>query len=134
MLIDSKWAVKTTGGSEDLATDGTTAVLSDYFDLKAVSGWADGGGEVFLVVRTKTNAATTGEKFTLSILDSDASGGTYVSKADLSIARASWVAGTIAAKIAMPKGIRQFVKVNLVSAGSGTMANALTVNAAFVTE
>jgi len=134
MLIDSKWVVKTTGGSEDLATSGTTAALSDYFDLKAVSGWADGGGEVFLVVRTKSKTAITGERFELSIQDSDASGGTYVSKVLIPIPLASWVADTIAAKIAIPNGIRQFVKVNIVSAGSGTMANVLTVNAAFVTE
>ena len=132
MLIDTKWVFRTSGGSEDLATSGTTPVLSDYIDLKAVSGYGDGGGAMFATVRVKSTTATTGASFAISIADCDTSGGTYVARSEKIVPLADVVANTVIAHLPFPQNVRQFIKLSVVPAAS--MANALTVNGAITTE
>ena len=132
MLMDTKWVFRTSGGSEDLATSGTTPVLSDYVDLKAVSGYGDGGGAMFATVRVKSTTATTGASFAISIADCDTSGGTYVARSEKIVPLADVVANTVIAHLPFPQNVRQFIKLSVVPAAS--MANALTVNGAITTE
>ena len=132
MLIDTKWVFRTSGGSEDLATSGTTPVLSDYIDLKAVSGYGDGGGAMFATVRVKTTTAAAGASFAVSIADCDTSGGTYVARSEKVVPLADVVANTVIAHLPFPQGCRQFIKLSVVPAAS--MTGALTVNGAITTE
>lgn len=132
MLIDSKWVFKTGAGSEDLATSGTTAVASDYIDLAATSGWADGGGDLFATVRCKTTTAAAGASFTISIDDCATSGGTYVARSAKVVPLADVVAGTVIAMIQFPRDVKRYIKLNVAPASS--MTGALTVNAAITTE
>ena len=132
MLIDTKWVFRTAGGSEDLATSGTTPVLSDYIDLKAVSGYGDGGGAMFATVRVKSTTAAVGASFAVSISDCDTSGGTYVARSEKIVPLADVVANTVIAHLPFPKGCRQFIKLSVTPAAS--MTGALTVNGAVTTE
>lgn len=132
MLLDSKWTFKTSGGSEDLATNATTGVTSDYIDLKAVSGYADGGGELTAVGRVKSTTAAAGASFTITLTDCDTSGGTYVAVGTKTVALASAVANSVLFEIPFPAGIREFVKLTITPAAS--MTGALTVNAGVFAE
>ena len=127
MLLDSKWIFKTSGGSEDLATNATTGVTSDYIDLKAASGYANGGGELNAVGRVKSTTAAAGANFVITLTDCDTSGGTYVAVGTKTVLLAAVVANTVMFEIPFPDDIRQFVKLTITPAAS--MTGALTVNA-----
>jgi hypothetical protein len=130
--MDAKWAFKTTAGSEDLATSATTAVTSDYIDLEAVSGYADGGGALYAVGRSKSSTAAAGASFTFTLTDCDTSGGTYVAVGTKTVVLASCVTGKFLFSIPFPMEIRQFVKLTITPAAS--MTGILTVNAGVATE
>jgi len=129
MMIDSKWVLKDTNGSEDLATSDTSAVESDYIDLKTAD-WKNAGRPLVLVVGVKSTTAAGGSGFTISIEDCDTSGGSYADIAVRTVPLASCTAGNIVAEIPLPYGTRQFIKAKITPVGS--MTGALTCNAAFV--
>lgn len=128
MIIDEKWVLKTSGGSEDLATSGTTAVTSDYIDL-GTADWQDAGRPLTLFANVTSNTAATGADFTFEIQDCDTSGGTYVAIASKTIARTALTVGTVV-EILLPFKTRRFLKVKITPGSS--MTGVLTCRAAFV--
>jgi hypothetical protein len=131
MIIDDMFYFRTSAGSEDLATDATTAIESDPINLRA-AGYADGGGELVVVVRCKSTTAAVGASFAIGIESCATTGGTYVIDASKTVLLASVIANTILAEIRVPLGIKQFIKLIVTPAAS--MTGALTVNGAVRTE
>lgn len=128
MIIDEKWVIKTTGGSEDLATSGTTAVVSDYIDL-GTANWQDAGRPLTLFTNVVSNSAATGADFTFEIQDCDTSGGTYTTIASKTVARTALTAGTVV-ELLLPYKTRRYLKVKITPGAS--MTGTLTCRAAFV--
>lgn len=130
MIIDSKWVLKTAGGSEDLATSGTTAVTSDYIDL-ASPGYMNAGRPMSVKFVVKATTAAAGTNFTFDILDCDTAGGTYVSVGSKTIARTDLVAAS-KWDMLVPFNTRRYIKFSITPGAS--MTGALTVNAAIVNQ
>lgn len=131
MLIDAKTLILTTGGSEALATNATTAVTSDYIDFKA-AGYSDGGGDLFLTVRCVSTTAAAGTYFDIQITDATTSGGTYTARATKRVLLAEAVASTVIANIPFPMDMKQYMRVTITP--SASMTGILTVNAAVTTQ
>ena len=130
MILDAKWRFKTSGGSEDLATSGTTAVTSDFINLLG-SGYADGGSELIARVRCKSTTAAAGASFTVAVKHCDTEGGTYVDAVSVVVALASVVESTELAALRLPLGLKKYLKLVVTPAAS--MTGALTVNAGIAT-
>lgn len=128
MIIDEKWVLKTTGGSEDLATSGTTAVISDYINL-GTAEWQNAGKPLTLFTNVVSNSAATGTDFTFEIQDCDTYNGTYTTIASKVVARTALTAGAIV-ELLLPYKTRQFLKFKVTPGAS--MTGALTVRSAFV--
>jgi hypothetical protein len=127
MIIDAKTAFKTSGGSEDLATNATAEVLSDYLDTKA-PGFFDGGHYATVEFWIKSTTAAAGTYFDFEIRDCATSGGTYVKKTSERVALADATANKLVCKHTLPQNMKQFIKVACVP--SASMTGALTMNAA----
>lgn len=136
MLHDNKLRFRLSNGSVDLTTSGTTVAESDYIDLRAVpawnSGYADGGGNLYVDVWIKSiSTPAGGADFTFALTDCDTSGGTYVAVASKVIARASATQG-VRFRLRFPVGIRRYIKFKVTPAAS--MTGGITVNASIVTD
>ena len=130
MISDAKWRFKTSGGSEDLATSGTTEVTSDYIGLVA-GGYADGGSELVARVRVKSTTAAVGASFNVAVMECATSGGTYTVAVQKTVPLASVIAGTEIAALRLPLGLKKFIELVVTPAASTT--GALTVNAGIFT-
>lgn len=131
MLIDAKFAIVTTGLSEDMLTSGTTPLLSDYIDVKS-AGYTDAGGNLFLYVRVKSTTAAAGASFLFEIQSAATAGGSYVTAESRTIPLAQIVAGKEILKLPIPPGMNQFWKIQIT--GASGMTGGATFNMAIIPE
>lgn len=127
MVYDELTKFKTTGGSEDLATSGTTEALSAAIALDT-DGFADGKANHVLRVRCKTTTLAAGASVRVVLRHCDTEGGTYTEAIGKDVLLAAVIANTEIASLKLPFGLKAFVKLALVPAAS--MTGALTANAA----
>lgn len=128
-LLDKEWAFKNAGDtSEDITLNGTTVVYTKSIDTKKLpllgtalddprKGYADGGAPLYLYVRVKTVGTAADETFALqdSIDDS-----TYADKSSVKVLTSAIVADTTVVKIALPVGLRRFIRVSGVGSAACT--------------
>ena len=136
MIIDTKWKVLTTGGSEDFTFTAASAQTSAPFDLKA-AGYADGGSKLFLHVTRKYGATYTKNalsNFNIAIYHAAARSGdsltSGVSAISVDVPVATIDAGYELAKIPLPPVLKQNIAVVFTPTGAPTT---VTLNARIVT-
>lgn len=133
MLMDARWAVKTTDTIplEDFVFTAATAQSSRVFDMRAANLFG-GGHECFLHVNRKgtytKNALT---NLNISISSCDTEGGTYVENVSKNIPVAAIDSSPDLGKIIMPGGLKRFGKITFTPTGAPT---ALTLNARITTD
>ena len=131
MLMDAKWAIQTPSTfSEDLVAGTTVAFLSEPIDMKS-AGYADGGGELAVAVRSKVSTAAVGASYKFEILGCSTVGGTYVVQNSRDVARADCATGKYVGDLAIPSGMPQFMKFQIT--GAASMTGSTTFNANVVT-
>lgn len=125
MILDDKLFFRSTGGSKDLVTSGTTAVTSDYIDTVA-SGVYNTQKRVIAHINVKASNAAAGANFTFALVNSDTSGGTYttISSKVVPLAEVNALANIA---LDVPKDAKQFLKVIITPAAS--MTGGITANA-----
>jgi len=134
MIMDAKWRFHVTGAAnpptianETLPTATTTEYLTDPIDLTA-AGYADGGGELFIRTKVVASTAGAGTGFTIALKDCATVGGSYTTIASISTKtdRSDLVAGQELQPIALPLGLKRFVKISFTGTAGTTGATSFT--------
>ena len=130
MLMDAKWTIKTTGGSENFTFSAATAQSSDAINLRG-QGFADGGGKLYLHAnRSGTYTKNAMTALAISLEHSDTEGSGYVMAEEKVLPVAAIDASTELVKILLPPGLKQYIRVTITPTGAPT---AITVNARITT-